>query len=75
MWLICIGLMAGIAITISFSSWTAVSNGNYRVQYKSSLTATNWTDLVGDVTAFGTTASKSDISTTANRFYRVQVLP
>jgi hypothetical protein len=55
--------------------WTAVSNGNYRVQYKSSLTATNWTDLVGDITAIDSTASKTDFSTTSNRFYRVQVLP
>jgi hypothetical protein len=56
-------------------SWSTVSNGTYRVQYKPVLNATNWTDLVGDVTATGSTASKTDILTTSNRFYRVQVLP
>ena len=56
-------------------TWTAVSNGNYRVQYKSVLGTTNWTDLIGDVTATGNTASKTDSRTSTNRFYRVQVLP
>jgi ATP phosphoribosyltransferase len=55
--------------------WTAVSNGNYRVQYKPVLGTTNWSDLIGDVTATGNTASKNDIRTSTNRFYRVQVLP
>jgi hypothetical protein len=56
-------------------TWNSVSNGNYRVQYKPLLSATNWTDLIGDVTATGSTASKNDILTSTNRFYRVQVLP
>ncbi len=56
-------------------TWTALSNGTYRVQYKSDLNATSWTNLVGDVTATGSTASKTDIRTTTNRFYRLQVLP
>jgi hypothetical protein len=56
-------------------TWTAASNVTYRVQYKSDLAAANWTDLVGDVTATGSTASKTDVRTTTNRFYRLQVLP
>jgi hypothetical protein len=56
-------------------SWSAVSNGVYRVQYKPVLNATAWTDLVGDVTATGSSASKTDLLTPTNRFYRVQVLP
>jgi hypothetical protein len=56
-------------------TWSAVSNVSYRIQYKSDLGATNWTDLIGDVLASGSTASKTDLRTTANRFYRVQVLP
>jgi hypothetical protein len=56
-------------------SWTAVSNRVYRVQYNPVLGTTNWTDLAGDVTAIGNTASKNDIRTSTNRFYRVQVLP
>ena len=56
-------------------TWTAVSNANYRVQFKPVLTATSWTDLAGDVQASGGTALKTDIKTTTNRFYRIQVLP
>jgi hypothetical protein len=56
-------------------TWSAVSNGNYRVQFKSILNATNWTDLTGNVLSSGTTASKTDIKTSINRFYRIQILP
>jgi hypothetical protein len=56
-------------------TWSAVSNGIYRVQYEPFLNATNWTDLIGDVLSSGSTASKTDIQTTTNRFYRVQVVP
>jgi hypothetical protein len=59
-----------IAIT-----WSAVSNGTYRVQFNPVLNTTNWTDLAGDVIATGSTASKTDTMTTTNRFYRVRVLP
>ena len=55
-------------------TWAAVSNGTYRVQYKSDLGAGNWNDLVGDVTAIGPTASKTDPRTPTNRFYRILVL-
>ena len=61
---------ADVAIT-----WSAVSNGIYRVQYKPALGTTTWTDLIGDVTATSNTASKNDTRTSTNRFYRVQVLP
>jgi hypothetical protein len=56
-------------------TWSAVSNGIYRVQYKPFLNATNWTDLIGDVLSSGSRASKTDLQTTANRCYRVQVVP
>jgi hypothetical protein len=56
-------------------TWNAVSNTTYRVQYKAVLSATNWTDLAGDVLATGSTASKTDLKTTTNRFYRVQIAP
>jgi hypothetical protein len=56
-------------------TWSAVSSGTYRVQYNPVLSSTNWTDLIGDVAATGGTASKTDILTTTNRFYRVRVLP
>ncbi len=56
-------------------TWSAVSNGNYRIQYKVAMAATSWTDLTGDVTADNSTASKHDAPTESARFYRVQVLP
>ena len=56
-------------------AWTAVSNAVYRVQYNATLGSTNWTALVGDVIATGSTASMTDILTSSNRFYRVQLLP
>jgi acyl CoA:acetate/3-ketoacid CoA transferase alpha subunit len=54
-------------------TWSAVSNATYRVQYETVLDATNWTDLIGDVLASDSTASKIDTKTTTNRFYRLKV--
>jgi hypothetical protein len=56
-------------------TWSAVSNATYRVQYKGVLSATNWSDLSGDLLAVGSTAFKTDIKTTTNRFCRIQVTP
>jgi uncharacterized protein involved in high-affinity Fe2+ transport len=67
--------LTSAATTNVVITWNAVSNTTYRVQYKGVLSATNWTDLIGDVLAGGSTASKTDLKTTTNRFYRVQVLP
>jgi hypothetical protein len=55
-------------------TWSAVSNATYRVQFRSTLSAA-WTDLPGDVTATGSSASKTDAPSTAVGFYRIQVLP
>jgi hypothetical protein len=52
-------------------SWSSISNRVYRVQYKNSLTDTNWTNLPGDVTATNGVASKTDALGTSNRFYRL----
>ncbi|MDB6111372.1 MAG: hypothetical protein JWR69_3122 [Pedosphaera sp.] len=56
-------------------TWSSITNHHYRLQFKSSLTGTNWTDVAGDVTAAGPSASKSDTPAGAARFYRVLVLP
>jgi hypothetical protein len=55
-------------------NWPAISNRTYRVQFKASLSDTNWTDLPGDVTATGAIASKTDTATDT-RFYRLSALP
>jgi hypothetical protein len=56
-------------------TWTAISNLTYRLEFNSNLNPTNWTAVPGDVIATTNQASKSDILTQSNRFYRVRVLP
>jgi hypothetical protein len=54
-------------------TWSAVVGTTYTVQSKSLIGGT-WTDLPGNVTASGTTASKSDATgATTQRFYRVMI--
>jgi len=57
--------------------WYAISNRTYRVQYSGDLSANNWTDLDGDISATGATASKTDMTLgdASQRFYRVVLLP
>ena len=56
--------------------WTSVPNRRYRVQFKTSLTDAEWSELSGDVQATGTTAARSDTpAPSAQRFYRVKVVP
>jgi hypothetical protein len=52
-------------------TWTSVPNGVYRLQFNPDLSPTNWSALVGDVTAVSNTASKKDTLTSSNGFYRV----
>jgi hypothetical protein len=56
-------------------TWQSVPGWNYRVQYKTSFTDPDWTDLSGDVSATGITASKTTLVVDAARFYRVKWLP
>jgi hypothetical protein len=56
-------------------TWTAVSNKTYRVEFNPDLALSNWNALPGDVTAVTNVASKLDILTLSNRFYRIQVIP
>lgn len=56
--------------------WRALKGLRYRVQYKSTLSQPNWTDLPGDVLATGPYASKTDSNPLAGqRFYQVVVNP
>jgi Glucose / Sorbosone dehydrogenase len=55
-------------------SWPSIQNVTYRVQYKTSLMETGWTDLSGDVMATSTTASKMDSTTDTARFYHLKAL-
>ena len=56
--------------------WTAISGMKYRIQSKSGLNSSTWTDVAGDVTASGNTASQMDVGVAdAQRFYRLEVIP
>jgi autotransporter-associated beta strand protein len=57
-------------------TWAAADNRSYRVRYKDKLEDADWTALVPDVLALGTTATTIDTTATgAKRFYRVEALP
>lgn len=56
-------------------TWTAVSNGVYRLQFLNDLVTTNWLDVTPDVTASGPAANATNV--TGNqpvRLYRVKVV-
>jgi len=57
--------------------WSAIDSRTYRVEYRARLDQATWTELPGDVTAIGSTASKEDTSlgTASERFYRIRALP
>lgn len=65
-----------LANGIAQLAWNAVPGQSYRLQYKATLAATNWTDLLPDITATGSTASATDaVGSAPQRFYRILVLP
>jgi hypothetical protein len=71
-----------VIVSISLSNnaptldWSAIAGQSYRLQYSPLLVNPVWSDVAGDLTATGSTASKTDPSPIAtNRFYRVRVLP
>ena len=57
--------------------WNSVTNRNYQVQYRSSLTTNMWVDLGSPIGGNGTTNCITDAVTTGQpqRFYRIQELP
>jgi uncharacterized repeat protein (TIGR03803 family) len=57
-------------------SWSAFSNAAYRVEYKTSLTDSNWNVLKSNVTGTGSTIIVTDAPAgLAQRFYRTVLLP
>ena len=55
-------------------TWSAIPGTTYRVQFKTDLNDTNWTALLPDVTATGSTASLTDPPAATQRFYRILVV-
>jgi hypothetical protein len=61
---------------IATVTWSAAEGYGYRLQYKSNLTDAAWTDVLGDVSATGPMASKSDsVNGVSRKFYQVLMLP
>ena len=57
-------------------TWSAVPDRTYRVQYKETLTGTNWNDLAPDIIAGGSVGVATDAAgSSPQRFYRVKLLP
>jgi hypothetical protein len=55
--------------------WDSLAGATYRVQYKTDLTDTAWTDLTPDVTASGATAAYIDsVGAATQRFYRISIV-
>jgi hypothetical protein len=65
---------AGGSLTLT---WTTIPGLVYRVQHRPSLSAADWNDVPGDITADGPTATKSGISLDGGSagFYRIRVIP
>ena len=76
----CVGQPVFQSITLTGSNvlltWNAISGASYRVQYKTNLLSASWSDVPGDVTAAGPTASKTNMGVAdPQRYYRLQVVP
>jgi hypothetical protein len=66
----------GFANGVAQLAWNTIPGQTYRLQYKPTLAATNWTDLLPDITATASTASTTDtVGSDPQRFYRILVLP
>src|ERR1035441_3067518 len=57
-------------------AWNTIPGQTYRLQFKPDLAATNWTDLLPDITATAPTATTADaVGSAPQRFYRTLPLP
>ncbi len=64
-----------VAGGVATVTWSATPGTVYTLQCKASAAATNWVDVPGNVTASGSTASKSEVvGTNTQRFYRILVV-
>jgi len=68
------------AVTLTNSTlsltWSTEVGGTYQLQYNTNLNASNWISLSGALTATGATLGATDfVTNSAQRFYRVVVLP
>jgi hypothetical protein len=69
-----ISAVAQTAGTITFT-WSATAGQRYQVQSNTNLTQTNWSNLGSALTATNASATTTDTMDSAQRFYRVLLLP
>jgi hypothetical protein len=62
-----------ISNNLAVMNWIVPVNFNYRVQYKSNLIETNWTDLTSDILATNSPVTVTDSFNAAQRLYRLRV--
>jgi len=56
-------------------AWTSIVGQDYRLQYKDNVASADWSDILPDVRANGTTAvGTNSVSTSTQRLYRVKSL-
>lgn len=66
--------VTAVAKTVKLT-WNTLSNQVYQVQFSTNLTKPVWANLRGAILATNKTASTTDSSKNATRFYRVQTVP
>ncbi len=63
-----------VSNNIGTITWSAIAGQSYRLQYKLDLDDTNWNDILPDVIASSSTASKDDpLDSISRRYYRIVV--
>lgn len=64
-----------VADGVATVTWTATPGTVYTLQWKANVADTNWVNVPGNVTASGSTASKSEaVGTNTQRFYRILIV-
>ena len=71
-------LITGIAVTTNLVNvtWTTLAGQLYRLQFKTNLAETNWSEVLPDVMATGPSATQTNTYVPeASHFYRVMIVP
>jgi hypothetical protein len=69
-------LSVGVTNQVLGLTWSAVTGQTYQVQYNDDLRTTNWTALVPNILAGGSTATETNsITNSPQRFYRIMLVP
>jgi hypothetical protein len=56
-------------------TWSTAAGQNYQIEYKNDLASSSWTSLGGPINGTGSSISFTNDLTTAQRFFRLRILP